>query len=41
MAPALAAFLGLDYIVEEWRPVLGLLPGALHLTNVPMEGGTA
>jgi len=41
MAPTLAAFLGLDWIVEEWHPAQGLLSGALHLTNEPVEGGSA
>lgn len=41
MAPSLAAFLGLNYIVEEWRPAQGVLPGALHLTNESLEGGAA
>ncbi|MGN8004149.1 hypothetical protein ACTJKQ_13255 [Acidovorax sp. 22279] len=41
MAPALAAFLGLDCIVEEWHPAQSLLPGALHLTNELVEGGAA
>lgn len=41
MAPALAPLLGLDQIVEEWCPALALLPGALHLTNEPVEGGAA
>jgi hypothetical protein len=41
MAPTLASFLGLDYIVEEWNLAQGLLPSALHLTNEPVEGGAA
>jgi hypothetical protein len=41
MAPALAAFLGLGWIVEEWCQAQGVLPGALHLTNEPVEGGAA
>ena len=43
MAPAMAAFLSLDWIVEEWHPAQRIVPGALHLTSEPVdaEGGAA
>jgi hypothetical protein len=43
MAPAMAAFLGLHWIVEEWHPAQHIVPGALHLTSEPVdsEGGAA
>lgn len=38
VAPALAARLGCTRIVDEWRPGLPVQPGALHLSNAPVQG---
>lgn len=36
-ASTLAAHLGCGHVVDGWTPGDGLVPGALHLTNEPME----
>ena len=41
MARELAAALACEWIVDEWSPSLGVFPGALHLTNMDLEGGAA
>ena len=41
IAKALAPMLGCKAIVDEWSPDQPAVPGALHLTNVPLEGGAA
>lgn len=41
IASAMAAFIGCEWIVDEWNPLAPVFPGALHLTNVCFEGGAA
>lgn len=41
VAHDLARWLGCTTIVEEWSPAKPVVVGALHLTNVSLEGGAA
>jgi hypothetical protein len=41
MAERMAAFIGCNFIVDEWHPGMPVTAGALHLTNVNLEGSAA
>jgi hypothetical protein len=40
-APQLAYVFGCTSVVDEWHPGQPITPGALHLTNVGLQGGAA